>query len=441
VTKVAVSLEYGSGPVYGVLGSDIVYVGSSVTSTAAKGDLKSLHPQQMVVMTEVELVSFEQMNFDVIMGLGTDAVTDHGSSFEATSTLSNLGNGALDSFSICLGRRSGEPGRLNLGSAVPLPKGLEWEQHPVVGEGMWTVKFGGIGTKKDELGMCGSSDCVALIDSGTSLITLPTDVLNDFQTRLPKIKEDCSNMDELPTVYVELSGKVLEIPPQIYVIEFEDYQASLVNMSRAAPAGFRFAAHVAMSAAKGQVAEASQLSSSGRASCLSAFMAGDYSASSHGKGTELSLMNAPMIILGMPFLRGYASHFVRGVNGQAGHINLAGPLPLDGLCTTCDDSLAEAASDAPNVVANSLQPMVVHHGGKPVDGPVLGSIEKILLPHRGDQAREHLRQATAGEQAMMQRIEAEAKASSAALGSASQEELSKVVTAPPKRQRRRRASH
>merc|ERR1719253_461038 len=179
----------------------------------------------MIIMTEVELQGFESMSFDVIMGLGTEEITDKGSEFAAKSLLYNFG---IKDFSICLGRGSNQPGRLNIGAPIPLPNGLHYESHPVVGNGAWTLQFGGIDKDKSKVGTegecSGKPGCYALVDSGTSLITLPDRLLKKLSSELPEIREDCSNYNLLPNIYIELSGKVLMLPPQIYVIQMKDYE-------------------------------------------------------------------------------------------------------------------------------------------------------------------------------------------------------------------------
>jgi hypothetical protein len=60
--------------------------------------------------------------------------------------------------------------------------------------------------------------CVAIVDSGTSLIAAPSEALYHLSEMVGEIKEDCSNLHELPALRFNLDGNIFDLPPQAWVM-------------------------------------------------------------------------------------------------------------------------------------------------------------------------------------------------------------------------------
>ena len=150
-----------------------------------------------------------------------------------------------DSFAICLPRgedakavevllESGFPsqtdGRIWWGDTVPK---LDYVSVPVVGTRHWTIKvdsamfqYNSGGDSSDTIHhMCGGpskAPCAALVDSGTSLVAMSEEKINDIlsNTIIGELKPDCSNVDEMPDLVFSLdgSGKRLVLSPDTYVM-------------------------------------------------------------------------------------------------------------------------------------------------------------------------------------------------------------------------------
>ncbi|MGI9280041.1 MAG: pepsin-like aspartic protease [Endozoicomonas sp.] len=65
---------------------------------------------------------------------------------------------------------------------------------------------------------CPQQGCPAVVDSGTSQLIVPKAVLAQFQHDI-KVKEDCSELDKLPTIYIQLSQFSYDLTPAFYVIK------------------------------------------------------------------------------------------------------------------------------------------------------------------------------------------------------------------------------
>ncbi len=56
-----------------------------------------------------------------------------------------------------------------------------------------------------------------VVDSGTSLIIGPSSMLNDITSKI-QVAEDCSNVDQLPTVTFYIDGRAYPLTSREYVL-------------------------------------------------------------------------------------------------------------------------------------------------------------------------------------------------------------------------------
>lgn len=62
----------------------------------------------------------------------------------------------------------------------------------------------------------------ALLDTGTTLLSLPQSILDELQKSLEMIGYDCHQMNELPDLAFEFDGVTHYLPPDTYIAEVED---------------------------------------------------------------------------------------------------------------------------------------------------------------------------------------------------------------------------
>jgi hypothetical protein len=130
----------------------------------------------------------------------------------------------VDEFSVCLQKPTGSVGFLTWGKVQTNLRPKDYAIAPVIGKHHWAAKledvtFGGPGLKRAGI-PCGAQQgsCTAIVDSGTSLIAAPGAALMQLSELIPAIKEDCSNLNELPTLRFVVGGNPMELPPQAYVM-------------------------------------------------------------------------------------------------------------------------------------------------------------------------------------------------------------------------------
>jgi hypothetical protein len=197
---------FGSGPCISVMGYETVSV----------GHLESVGQAFWEIMDH-RISVLDTAKFAAIVGIGPNFA--YGNS-EQTLLMSY----GVDEFSICLQKPSGSPGFLTWGpEEIQLDRKRDYATAKVTGEHHWSTKLENVtfqGVNGDPVNMpcSGGKPCSAIVDSGTSLIAAPGIALMQLSEMIPQIKEDCSNLHELPVLTFVIDGTPLELPPQAYVM-------------------------------------------------------------------------------------------------------------------------------------------------------------------------------------------------------------------------------
>jgi hypothetical protein len=208
------SVQYGSGPVEGVFAKDTVTVGSI--------DVKG-QP-----FAEVSKVSFGPLNiafamgkFDGLLGLGFKSISQYNipTPFESMIDQKLISESV---FAFYLQDDPSEEGELVIGGIDHSHYTGELVDVPLTSETYWEVsldsmKFGGSSVI--------SSPQKAIIDSGTSLLAGPKEVVDDLAKKVGATsvlgKEyiiSCNKTSSLPNLDITLGGKAFTLSPDDYVL-------------------------------------------------------------------------------------------------------------------------------------------------------------------------------------------------------------------------------
>merc|ERR1719199_2081747 len=80
--------------------------------------------------------------------------------------------------------------------------------------GYWQVPLEAISVRGNVLANVSNSS--AILDTGTSLLAGPPDVVNSLLDQL-NVASNCSNFDSLPDIGFVIAGKLFNLSPQDYV--------------------------------------------------------------------------------------------------------------------------------------------------------------------------------------------------------------------------------
>lgn len=200
---------FGSGPTVSMQGSDDVQVGSMVAKD-----------QIIWEIVEHNIRVLDHAAFQAIVGIGPGKAPTN----NQDTLVMSLG---IDVFSVCLEKPAHSPGWLIWGEPPSgddyhLDRG-EFLEVPVVGKLHWGANMTSLrgmedGSEGDPV-FCKGMGCAAIIDSGTSLLAVPSDMLEALSPVVGHIQEDCSNLDELPTLRFNLGDEVFSLPPRAYIMK------------------------------------------------------------------------------------------------------------------------------------------------------------------------------------------------------------------------------
>mmetsp|Transcript_7919 Transcript_7919/g.18653 ORF Transcript_7919/g.18653 Transcript_7919/m.18653 type:complete len:500 (-) Transcript_7919:104-1603(-) len=145
----------------------------------------------------------------------------------------------ITSFSMCLRNEPGSRGYFiwNDTSALDMPTLFRRVQ--VLGRNTWTVNMTGVHlTPRSDAGLGGvlvgcAQGCGAIIDSGTSLLMMPSDIVNRLDDTLQRMGVlNCTDMDELPDIAFWLDGKIFSLPPDAYLAETVNVPENMLQFAR-----------------------------------------------------------------------------------------------------------------------------------------------------------------------------------------------------------------
>jgi len=158
--------------------------------------------------------------------------------FEISVTPTMLTNFNVSMFSVCLLNKPGSPGYFIWGddSAVRDP-GL-FKRIPVVGKHTWTVSMTNVRlmprslASREPMRISCQNGCGAIVDSGTSLLMVPANVVAQLEDALYQLEADCTNMRDLPDIVFTLGGHTFSLAPDAYLAEVSAVPAEMAAFAR-----------------------------------------------------------------------------------------------------------------------------------------------------------------------------------------------------------------
>ncbi|KAM3617845.1 uncharacterized protein V6R79_011905 [Siganus canaliculatus] len=210
----SLSIQYGTGSITGVLGSDTVEVGGISVS------------KQVFGLTETEATFMSYMAADGILGLAFKSI----SSDSVTPVFFNMIDQNLVSepyFSVYLSPNSEEGSEVAFGGIdySKFTGSLTWI--PLSSATYWQIKMDSVKINGETVACSGG--CQAIIDTGTSLIVGPTSDISNMNSWVGASTNDygegvvsCQNIGSMPEVTFNLDGHSFSVPASAYVSDSDD---------------------------------------------------------------------------------------------------------------------------------------------------------------------------------------------------------------------------
>jgi len=215
------SITFGTGEIEGDFYNDKVCVGESICVDA--GFIAATHESEE---------PFKDIPFDGIMGMGFEDLS-MGDGFNIVGDLQAKGALPGGQFSFYL--TDDGDSELTFGGYKQenLASDVVWSK--VVRESWWQVAMDDITFDNKPQNLCGGEGgCQVAVDTGTSMLAGPTDLVNKL-TDMVDVKEDCSNFDALPKLGFQLGNKVLNLRPDDYIDRDGSSSCSLSLMALDVP--------------------------------------------------------------------------------------------------------------------------------------------------------------------------------------------------------------
>ncbi|GAA5872722.1 hypothetical protein JCM8547_006325 [Rhodosporidiobolus lusitaniae] len=222
-------IQYGSGALEGIISQDVLTI----------GDLTVKH-QDFAESTNEPGLAFAFGKFDGILGLAYDTISVQ---HVVPPFYQMISQGLLDDpvFAFWLGKDP-EQGEATFGGLDPAHYEGKIDYVPVRRKGYWEVELEKVKFGEEELEL---ENTGAAIDTGTSLIALPTDIAELINRDIGAKKGwngqytvDCSTVPSLPALTFYFGGKPYKLDASDYILEVQGTcMSAFMGLDIPAPAG------------------------------------------------------------------------------------------------------------------------------------------------------------------------------------------------------------
>jgi len=222
-----VTVQYGTGEVVGAIMKDVVCIGQDaglLVKNISKWwrQPKHCYPVWMVAASEMSDSPFKHFDFDGVFGLGLSGLALE----PEFHFLSAMGRDrrVQQLFGIFLARDEGVESSITFGGVDQerMLEPLQWEKLLRPEEGYWRIQLkrvliGGLPVEE-----CEDGECSGIVDSGTSLLGVPSEFLPRFLKQTVRevayedvLSTDCKEVDA-PSIVFVLSSFNIELPSKDY---------------------------------------------------------------------------------------------------------------------------------------------------------------------------------------------------------------------------------
>jgi len=218
-----ITVTFGTGEISGVFLEDDICIGS----LCAKGNF--------VAATDETDDPFTSFNFDGVLGLSLNEMSQN-PTFNLMDRLVSSRKLKKPIFSVFLSDSDEEQSEITFGDVRTEHMAGELFWQPVSRPtGYWQVEIEDIMIDGKQAGLC--PHCQVAVDTGTSQLAGPTDVIEKLSQKL-NVASDCSNYDSLPVLGFLVGEHTLNLQPSDYIDKSSDgCEVSLMPLDVPPPNG------------------------------------------------------------------------------------------------------------------------------------------------------------------------------------------------------------
>lgn len=218
-----VSISFGTGDVLGEFVQDIVCLSKNTGGNQSQGQLGSdCIKVRVITASEMTEEPFYNFDFDGVVGLGLSALAVD-PEFSYFGEMAKQGILSEPQFGFFLSKKDEVPSEISFGGhdARRVSEPLRWAQVLQPELGYWQVPITSVTIGGKQLPMCETGKCVGIVDSGTSLLGVPSQSLKDVHWKLArKIPGDPSELDCRyaggPEIVFNIGGFEVSLGPEDY---------------------------------------------------------------------------------------------------------------------------------------------------------------------------------------------------------------------------------
>jgi len=226
----SVTVAFGTGEITGVMVEDVLCVGglsnpdgpAPTNVTPEQGQPAGCMTLRFIAATQLSEDPFKSFNFDGILGLGLDGLSQS-SEFNfmevIADSIRDSGSLSPKTFGVFLADNKIEDSEIALGgwAKAHLAEDLSWGPVHDPEMGHWIVPVRGIRVDDERLDFCDDGTCRAAVDTGTSLLSVPTATFRELYELLrhpTPLAGHCQGHG--PLLHIELDYFTVSLGPKDY---------------------------------------------------------------------------------------------------------------------------------------------------------------------------------------------------------------------------------
>jgi len=187
-----VAIAYGTGAVEGDIVQETICFAAPGRSSNFAGKAQSLCVQaRMILAFDMSSDPFSEFHFDGVLGLALDTLAI-GAEFSVFSQLLKQNPDMQPEFGVYLARSDTQPSELCLGGhdEKRMSGELRWADVTRPDLGYWLLRLQSVRIGNESLPLCQTGDCLAVADTGTSLLGVPEQVSKKMNWLLARRASD-----------------------------------------------------------------------------------------------------------------------------------------------------------------------------------------------------------------------------------------------------------